>query len=512
MSAAARAPLLLYVFVAACSGAAMNWPLYNNHYDGQRFAALDQINRANVAGLKRVCELAVGEEGTFETGPLLVGGMMYLTTPHNTMAVNATTCTVLWRRVAPAAGPAPHPNRGAAYLDGRLFRGMPDGSLAAFDARNGALLWQVPAGDAGKYEVITSAPIAWRGMVFAGLAIGDRQWLRGHVMAFDAATGKERWRFYTIPTGTEPGADTWDPPSSARTGGGGQWSTYTLDPVRGELFVPVGNPAPDFLPDLREGANLYTNSVVVLDAATGKLKWWFQATPHDAFDHDVGAAPVLYTTRGGVPMLAVAGKDGWINGIDRRTHARVFKTAATTVFNEGATVTADGVCVCPGALGGVEWNGPAYDPSSHALYAGAVDFCMVYDLSKSGLKKPCWGPKPSSEGSSTGWITAIDADSGALLWKLKTPAPVVAGVTPTAGGLIFTGDLEGTLYAIDEKSGTPLWTYATGAPIAGGVITYSIAGRQYIATTSGNVSRTFTGPSLSPRIVVLALEDPRKAR
>lgn len=521
-----RILLMSSAAVLVCAAAAADWPTYNNGYDSQRYSPLDQINTANVGRLRRVCDLTLGENASFQTGPLVIGNVMYLTTPHTTVAMDAATCKVLWRNVAPAVAPkskmagqaaAILANRGVAYLDGRLFRGMPDGSLAAFNAKSGNILWQVPAGDPQKAEYITSAPIAWHNMVFAGMAIGDFQTLRGRVRAWDAATGQLMWQFHTIPMGNEPGAGTWIPPSSAQAGGGGQWTSYTLDTKRGELFVAVGNPAPDFMPQVRNGMNLYTDSVVVLDAATGQLKWWFQATAHDAYDHDIGATPVLYTTRGGAARMAVGSKNGYVYGIDRTTHAPVFKTAVTTIFNEGAPVTTAGVCICPGALGGVEWNGPAFDPQSHALVAGAVDRCMTYIVGGMGVQGQCLGPKSAGSSMSTGWVTALDADSGAVLWKLATPAPVVAGVTPTAGGLVFTDDLNGTLYAIDKKSGAAKLKLATGGPIAGGVITYSVGGRQYVATTSGNISRTFTPPpSPSPappsppaRIVVLALDVPK---
>lgn len=502
MSRTARFIVVLFVWMAARSGAAgdAGWPSYNNGYDSQRFANLDQINTKNVAGLKHVCDLTLGENAPFQTGPLVVGDTMYLTTPHTTVAMNATTCAVLWRRVAPgssAANSTPA-NRGIAYLDGVLFRGMPDGSFAAFDAKNGQTKWQVPAGDIAKMELITSAPIAWRGKVFAGLAIGDFITLRGNVRAWKTADGTELWRFYTVP---EKGAKSWDPASAAQTGGGGQWTSYTLDVEAGELFVPVGNPAPDFLPNRRLGANLYTDSVVVLDAESGAMKWYFQATPHDALDHDIGAAPVLYTTRAGVPMFAVGSKNGYLYGIDRSKRAQAFKTAVTTISNDDATLDT-AVCVCPGALGGVEWNGPAFDPQTHALYVGAVDMCMIYDPSQPKITN---GLCPGA--ATGGWITAVDADSGKMLWHMRTPGPVVAGLTPTSGGLLFTGDLAGNLYALDKSSGVQLLAYPTGGPIAGGVITYSVDGRQYVATTSGNTSRTFVS-STPARVIVLALEVP----
>jgi alcohol dehydrogenase (cytochrome c) len=262
----------------------VGWSGYNNTYDGQRFAAFNQINTRNVSRLKQVCELKLGEEGPFQTGPVVIGNTMFLTTAHTTVAMNATTCAVYWRHVDSKGQQDPlSVNRGVAYLNGRLFRGMPGTRLAALNAASGKVLWDVKVGDLSLGEFLSSAPIAWNGTVFIGLAGGD--WgIRGRIMGFDAATGREIWRFYTIPMGSERGAETWHIPETAERGGGAMWTSYTLDTQSGELFVPVGNPAPDFAPDARPGDNLFTNSIVVLDAKSGALKWWYQATPADGFD------------------------------------------------------------------------------------------------------------------------------------------------------------------------------------------------------------------------------------
>jgi alcohol dehydrogenase (cytochrome c) len=497
-------------------GGGVDWPGYNNGPDGQRFAALDQINTRNVAQLKKVCELRMGEEGAFQAGPVVIGGTMFLTTAHTTVAMNATTCSVLWRHVDASGVQDPiSVNRGVAWLDGRLFRGMPGARLAAFDAKTGKVLWDVKVGNLSVGEFISSAPIAWRGTVFAGLAGGD--WgIRGRVMGFDAATGKEKWRFYTVPMGSERGAETWHIPATAERGGGAQWTSYTLDPETGELFVPVGNPAPDFAPDARPGDNLFTNSIVVLDAESGELKWWFQATPRDGFDYDLGATPMLYTTRGGEAMVAIGSKDGHVYGVNRRTHSATFKTPVTTILNADKKPTLEGVRACPGPLGGVEWNGPAFDPGSRAIYVGSVDWCATFTLGEEIVYKPgdlymgtVHAGDPAEK--ATGWVMALDSARGNVLWKVNTPKPVVAGITPTAGGLLFTGDLDGNFYAFDKASGKVLFKTNTGGAIAGGVVTYMADGKQYVATTSGNISRLGWGTTGTPRVVVMALEVPENS-
>lgn len=239
------------------------WPTYNNGYDGQRFASAKQITPANVATLKRVCEAHLGDAGAFHSGPIVIGNVIYVTTAHTTVALDAMNCAIHWRHVYKPEQDEVYPvNRGLAYLDGRVFRGTGDGRVFALDATTGKLAWQVKAGDPLVGEFFSSAPIAWDGLVFIGAAGGD--WgIRGFVIALDAKTGKERWRFYTIPMGNEIGAKSWKSPDDAKRGGGAMWTSYTLDAAAGELFVPVGNPAPDFAPDFRLGDNLFTDSLVV---------------------------------------------------------------------------------------------------------------------------------------------------------------------------------------------------------------------------------------------------------
>lgn len=498
------------------AAASVGWAGYNKGYDGQRFAALDQINTTNVSRLKPLCELTMGEEGAFQTGPVVIGDTMFLTTARTTVSMDATTCAVHWRQVDASEQQDPMAvNRGVAYLDGRLYRGMPGARLAALDAASGKVLWDVKVGDASAAEFVSSAPVAWDGMVFVGLAGSD--WgNRGRMMGFDAATGKEIWRFYSIPVGSEVGAETWLKPETAKRGGGGMWTSYTLDPKAGELFVPVGNPAPDLAPDQRPGDNLFTNSIVVLDAKTGTLKWWYQATPRDGFDYDLGAAPVLYTTPDGESRVAAGSKDGHVYVVNRRSLDLVFKTPVTTILNADKKPTVEGIRACPGVVGGVEWNGPAFDPDSRTLYVGSVDWCYTFSVGKvpdkyvPGQVYMGTGLTPDPTEKATGWVTALDGTTGSIRWKFHAPTPIVAGVTPTAGGLVFTGDLGGTFYALDKASGKVLQTIATGGSVAGGVVTYLVGGKQYVATTSGNLSRSGAFPMAmgSPKLVVMSLDVP----
>jgi alcohol dehydrogenase (cytochrome c) len=344
-------------------------------------------------------------------------------------------------------------------------------------------------------------------LVIIGAAGGD--WgIRGRVMAFDADDGREVWRFYTIPRGDEPGAQSWKDPNSARIGGGGTWTTYTLDMAAGELFVPVGNPAPDLLPDLRAGENLYTNSLVVLDAATGKLKWYHQLLSNDGQDLDLGAAPMLYYNSRGERIVTFGSKDGYTYAVNRETQARIFKTQTTTVKNAGIKPTPQGIDVCPGPLGGTEWNGPAYDKLNGAIVVGAVDWCANLKAEENYQYKPGQfnlGGTFKFLDPARGWINALDQDTGELRWKIQTAGPQVSGITPTAGGVVFTGDMQGNFLTLASRDGRELYKHATGGALAGGVITYMRGGTQYVAVASGNVSRLTFGEAGSPTVIVYAL-------
>src|SRR3989441_13327635 len=526
-------PLGMLVGAVVCSGCAsssqrdakivnlgaksgnVGWAMYNMSYDGVRSSPLSEINVGNVQNLRPLCRVKLGEGGTLHASPVVVGDTLFITTAHSTAALDATTCKLIWRFVdPPAKADVWAVNRGVAYLGGRVFRGTPDGRLVALRSDSGRVLWNVKVGDPAVGEFLSSAPIAWRGTVFIGLA-GGGSGTRGRVTAFDAPSGAEKWRFWTVPMGREPGAETWHIPETAARGGGGMWSSYPVDTAGQELFVPVGNPAPDWAPATRPGDNLFTDAVVVLDAASGALKWWYQLTPNDGFDYDLGAAPVLYTTGTGVPQVLLASKDGNIYALDRRTHALAFKTPITTISNPGSMPTPAGVRACPGPLGGVEWNGPALDARSRTIYVGAVDWCAIYE---SGPAKYVRGGlywatnvKPISADTAHGWLTAVDADGGAVRWRFRTPAPLVAGVTHTAGGLVLTGDLAGNFYAFDDATGKLAFQTDLGGAIAGGVITYAAGGRQFVAATAGNIGRTTFGALGSPTLVVLGLGRPAQA-
>lgn len=483
------------------------WLSNNNQLDGQRFSPLKEITAANASQLHEVCRVQIDGPTTFHAGLVVVDGVIYTNTGLQTVAIDATTCAVRWKYTyLPEEERYSPSNRGLAVLNGRVFRGTGDGRLLALDAETGKLLWKTVIGSPRVGEAATAVPLAWGGVVYMGIS-GSELGARGRVMAYDAQTGRELWRFNTIPMGKETGAETWKRPETAKTGGGGVWGSMSLDVTTGELFVPVGNAWPDIDKAYRPGTNLFTDSIVSLDARTGALQWWHQVTPGDWQDMDLVAAPVLYRDSRARDLLVFAGKDGFIRGLDRDTHKEVFHTAVTTVENAPSMPTAAGARVCPGYAGGVEWNGPALDRLNNTLVTGSVDVCFIVKLgtTKYSAAAVSFGGTVEPDGPDTGWVTSVDAETGQLRWKYHAEKPVVAGVTPTAGGVTFTGDLAGNLLVFDSKNGKLLHKAQTGGALAGGVVTYEAAGKQYVAFAAGNVSRSAFGALGIPSVVVMSL-------
>jgi glucose dehydrogenase/mono/diheme cytochrome c family protein len=479
----------------AADTATDNWLMYNKGYRGARYSTLTQIDRANAGSLKPVCMFQLGELGTFSTGPVMYDGILYVTTHLGTYAIDATSCKKIWTHSHVAQGPEMNAtNRGVAIAGGRVIRGTQDGFLYALDAKTGAPLWVRQVADWSLGEGIGAAPIVLDDIVYVAKAGGD--WgIRGQMMAFHVSDGSLAWSFDLIPKSGERGADTWKTPGSSAHGGGAAWVTYALDRDTGTLFVPVANPGPDYKKDMRQGDNLFTESLVALDAHSGKLKWWYQLRRND--DHDWDTTVVSLFDSDGRKLVATAGKQGILHVVSRNDGKLVFKLPVTTLLNQDVPITPEGVRVCP--VAGVQWNGAAHSLSTGLLYVNAIDWCTTFKMGPdpkwvatvpyTGLSNG-WGTNdPTREWS--GWINAIDPKTGTMAWRVKWPTPMYAAITPTAGDVLLTGDLLGHFLALDARDGKTLYSFPTGGPIAGGVITYEVKGKQYVAVSSG-----FSGGSI----------------
>jgi alcohol dehydrogenase (cytochrome c) len=517
--------------VAAAPVQPGDWITYNGSLSGERYSPLTQITPANVAQLKEVCAFDAPDTVSLQSGIVAVGGTLYFTAFNNTYAVDGTTCQQKWKQTRAEPSTYLKVSRGVGYSDGRLFRGTGDAHVLGLDAATGRQLWDVSIGDPKIGESVPMSPIASNGLVYVGNAGGDNFDVRGRIYALDAATGRVVWEFHTIPDSGAVRA-TWgkasaeNPPAGAAT-----WTSYALDDARGILYVGTGNPAPDFVEAFHPGLNLYANAVLALDAKTGRLLAYVQPVRNDFHDWDVSAPPALITTAGGRSLVAQAAKDGHVYGIERSAVAPEavtpdtaalairYKALVATRENAETPLTSDRETrFCPGTQGGVEWNGPTYDQKHGYLVVNAIDWCTSVKLQRldtlkgapgqswSGMDDPkmAFGRQdPISKWR--GWITAVDAENGAIRWRVRTPKPMVAGITSTAGGVVFTGDLDGNVLALDAGTGKELWRNPTSKAIGGGVISYEAGGKQYVAAAAGLNSAIWPVHGGTARIVVYAL-------
>lgn len=490
-----------------------DWLYPSKDYAGQRFVKVNQINTKNAHDLRPVCIYRSDSATPTQTNPLVYKGVMYLTVDSSIVAIDAANCRPRWTYKWDAKGRVLSPtNRGVGIKDGVVVRGTADGYLIALDMDKGHLLWSRQIGSADASQYLSMPPLMFEDMVIYGPAGGD--WgEKGWVGAFKLSTGEPVWRFNLIPDDNEPGADSWKDPQARAHGGAALWTPLALDVDRGILYIPVGNPAPDFFGAAREGDDLYTSSAVALDVRTGKLLWYKQFVSNDVHDADLSQVSPLYSVSVGGKshrLIAISGKDGLMRVLDRDTHEQLYEATVSTRTNVDVGPTVEGIHRCPGLLGGMEWNGPAYDPVSHTLYVAAVDWCGTFTKT---ADKPAFtqyahyyggAVVPDPREQAKGWLTAIDGVTGKVRWKEQWPTPIVAAVTATSGGVLFTGDLDNNFLVLDASNGKSLYRFNTGGSVGGGVLTYELNGKQYVATTSGVVSGFFGGSGTSA-VIVFAL-------
>ncbi len=504
-----------------------NWLTYSGSTFSQRYSKLDQITPGNVKNLELQWVFQARSLEKFEATSLVVDGVLYtVQAPNDVVAIDALTGRVLWiynYTPSPAARPCcGRVNRGLAILGDTLYMGTIDAHLIAVDAKTGVPQWNVTVANAAAGYAITHAPLIVKDKVIVGTA-GGEYGIRGFIAAFNAKTGKEDWRFYTIPGPGEPGHETWAG-DSWKTGGGSVWMTGSYDPALNLTYWGIGNPGPDWNGDARKGDNLYTDSVVALDPDTGKLKWHYQFSPHDEFDFDAVQVPVLADMQWkGAPrkVMMWANRNGVFYVIDRTTGQFLLGKPFVEVnwmsgFDEkgrpirvpGKAPTPEGTLIKPGNQGGTNWYSPSFSPKTGLFYIPAwVNYSSIY------VKQPIeyeegrlfagampQSPVPMVRGSEinlkrddegSGAIRAIDPNTGERKWEFKMSDVTDSGVLTTASNLLFAGGREGYFFAIDAKNGELLWKASIGGQISSGPMTYSVNGRQYVTVAAGNALYAF---------------------
>ena len=504
-----------------------NWLTYSGTYASTRYSLLDQITPANVDELELKWVFQAQSLEKFEATPLVVDGIMYLTeAPNTAVALDAAGGRVFWDyRHNPSTLSRPccgRVNRGLAMLGNTLFMATIDARLIAIDAINGQPVWTTAVADPGAGYAMTLAPLVVKDKVIVGVA-GGEYGIRGFVSAYDAATGEEAWKFYTIPGPGEPGHETWEGDTDAwRHGGASVWLTGSYDPDLDQTYWAIGNPGPDWNPAQRPGDNLYSDSVVALDPDTGELQWYFQFTPNDDYDYDAVQIPVLAEIdldvfSSGRQMLW-ANRNGFFYVLDRTTGEFIRGEPFTEInwasgLDENGrpieTPQPPGATTYPGVQGATNWYSPSYSPRTGLFYVSAWEgygsvFWPEEQEYQEGMRflggvpvSPIpGGPNvPSLRGSrinnwteaaGTGAVIAIDPVSGEHRWKYEMTDVTASGILTTATDVLFTGGREGYFHALDAVTGDLLWRTNLGGEIANGPISYAVDGTQHVAVAAGN--------------------------
>ncbi len=489
-----------------------DWITYYGSYESWRYSRLDQINRSNIGDLRAVWAFETGiPDGGLQAAPLVVDGAMYVSTAWNhVFALDAATGAMLWRYDYPKPEAIPGTygtwNRGVAVAYGLVFMGTLDNFLVALDRETGEEVWKVEIENAAQCGCnITSAPLVVKDLVITGVTGGDSAH-RGYLNAFDAKTGRHRWRFWTIPGPGEPGHDSWKG-DSWKYGGGSTWVTGTYDAELDLLYWAVGNPAADFYGDDREGDNLYTDSVVALDPDTGELRWHYQQIPHDVWDYDTAYEIVLLdldVDGQRRKTLLNPSKSGHVWLLDRETGE--FLSAWPLVENSnwvkeigpsGELIgrneppVGEASFICPAIGGGRSWNHGAYSPATGWYYSTGLEWCQTVTVRREAPREglPFFGGEfemeHPREGPAHSHLSAYDPVTGDRKWRYEHKYPLLASQLATAGGLVFTGDATGRFFALDADTGRELWSFRTGSGHRGSAISYAVDGRQFVTTPSG---------------------------
>jgi len=491
-----------------------NWLTYSGDYGGHRFSALSEVNTSNARSLVVKWVYQTGATGKFETTPLVVDGILYATGQDDrAFALDARTGRPLWmyqRQLPPDIRPCcGRVNRGLAILGDKVFLGSLDAHVISLDAKTGNLVWDVSAVDYTKGYSFTLAPLVVKNLVVLGVS-GGEYGIRGFIDAYDADTGQRKWRFYTVPGPGEPGHETWEG-ASWKIGGAPAWMTGVYDPATNQLFWPTGNPSPSNRGEGRAGDNLYSNSLLALNADTGQLNWYFQFTKHDEHDWDATQVPIMIDS-GGKHLIAQANRNGFFYVLDRTTGKLLSAnpygkitwsnskdSEGRPVPNKESSPTRTGRTVCPGALGTTNWMSPSFDAQTGLFYVSAREQCDIFSTAPQPYEAghAYYGSAyfPSDEAEPYwGALRAIDLGSGSVKWEFRHPSPTWSGVLSTAGGLVFTGDAEGNFIALEAATGHALWHFQMGGAVYASPMAFEVGGKEYIAIAAGSSLYAFGLP------------------
>jgi alcohol dehydrogenase (cytochrome c) len=496
-----------------------NWISYNGDYSGRRYSGLAQITTENAAQLRAQWVFHIRDSDGLEVTPVVVDGIMFVTAANDAFALDARTGRRIWHYSRPVSeglidDASQHHNRGVGVWHAKIFMETDNAHLLCLDARSGHLLWDVPYAEGNKNYGATSAPLVVKDKVLVGTSGGD-DGVRGFLAAFDAETGKPAWRFWTIPGPGEFGSESW-PGKMYLRGGGTTWMPGTYDPELSTVYWGTSNPAPDFDGGPRPGDDLYTDCVLALDPDTGKLKWYFQFTPHDLFDFDAVETPVLLDAQyqgQRRKLLVQANRNGFLYVLDRTDGKFLSATPFVKKLNwakgidekgrpirTDAQPTAEGMKVCPSFTGATNWYSPSYNPQTRLFY-----FIAQEDCGTSFLK-----PEPFEEGRgyyATGVkrargekrekiLLAYNLDTRAFEWRYPQIAEggSSGGTMTTAGGVVFFADEAESFEAVDGRTGAQLWHFTTGQRMHASPMSYAVLGKQYVAIASGSDIFTFALP------------------
>ena len=493
-------------------GTGANWEYYGGTQSSWRYSLLDQINTTNIKKLAPAWIFQTGDyQEALQATPMVVDGRVFLSTARSYVyALDGTTGQLLWQyKYQPGpgfTGAGLTQNRGVAVADGKVYLGTYDDFLIALDQKTGREIWKVAVDDPASCRCnISGAPLIVKNMVVVGN--GGEAGRRGYLAAFNLQTGRQLWRFYTIPRPGEPGGSTWRG-DSWKYGGGSPWMTGSYDPDLNLLYWGVGNADPIFNGTLRPGENLYGNSVVALNADTGKLRWYYQEVPHDTWDYDANWEPVLMNREinGKMRKLMVHfGKGGYTWVLDRENGKLVgtYQVPDTVNWITGISPTGELLgrrdviegqpppLICPSNLGGKNWNHTAYSPKTGLIYSPTLEMCndLVLQHGEGGPNSRGGGTwvfkPPPGHDTAYAHIDALDPVTGKKAWTFPVKFELMSSMLATAGDLVFTGDPEGNYFALDARDGKKLWSFQTGAGHRGSAVTYSVGGRQFIAVPTG---------------------------